>query len=241
MSKIRRFRYIFIALVIVVVLAAFFAFGKRVKQKWIVYETIQSPHWQERFKEMEGIKPGRYKTIFLGNSLTELFDLDHYFADSCILNCGIVGDFTEGLLKRAGTIVKLQPEKLFIEIGINDMIEKISLDEICGNYEELIKLVKKGSPSTKIYIQSNLPVIINRPSLFTNDEDVNNLIVKQNENLKKLASETGCVYIDVYTAMSKEKNRESLFIWDGIHFTPKGYEIWKNVLLPYLGPSKSDK
>ena len=32
--------------------------------------------------------------------------------------------------------------------------------------------------------KSNLPVIINRPSLFTNSADVNNLVLQENKNLR---------------------------------------------------------
>ena len=126
-------------------LYGFYKGGKKLKQKWIVYKTLESAHWKERAAEIENIKPGRYKVVFLGNSLTELFDLNYYFGDSTFLNCGIVGDFTEGLLKRADAIVRLKPGKLFIEIGINDIIEQVPLEEICENYEEVIRLIKKGS------------------------------------------------------------------------------------------------
>ncbi len=212
----------------------FFLLGKEVKKKWIVYVTLQSSHWQERNSEICNIVPGRYKIIFFGNSLTELFDLEYYFKDSTILNCGIVGDFTEGLVKRVAAITRLKPKKLFIEIGINDMIEQISLNEICANYEQLIKIIQKGSPDTKIYIQSNLPVIINRPSIFTSDKYVNTIILDQNEKLKVLSKNTNCVYVDVYSSLVKIKDKESLFIWDGIHFTDTAYSIWAGTVKTYI-------
>ncbi len=241
MSKSRIFKYFALIAGSILFLWGFFVFGKKVKKKWIVYVTLHSAHWEERYKELEQIKPGSYKIIFLGNSLTELFDLTYYFKDTTILNCGIVGDFTEGLVKRVNTITKLKPEKLFIEIGINDIIEQISLEEICANYEELIKTIKKESPLTKIYIQSNLPAIINRPSLLTGDKEVNDLIRKQNRNLQQLAKNCNCTYIDVYSSFVREKDFESLFIADGIHFTPKAYNIWKEIILPYLTSSERDK
>jgi lysophospholipase L1-like esterase len=204
---------------------------KKIKQRWIIERTIQSEHWQKRAKEIESTPQGKYKIIFFGNSLIEMWDVNYYFNDSTILNCGITGDFSEGLLKRCGTIINLKPEKLFIEIGINDIIEKIPLGEICNNYEQLITCIQHESPQTKIYIQSNLPLIINRPSLLTNDDDVNSQVLKQNENLKLLAKKYNCVYVDIYSEMIKEKDRASLFIWDGLHLTPKAYLIWQKVII----------
>ena len=64
------------------------------------------------------------------------------------------------------------------------------------------------------------------------------MVNKQNENLKKIAAETGCVYIDIYSEMVKEKDKSSLFIEDGIHLSDKAYTIWSNCVAPYL---ESDK
>lgn len=230
--KMRKF--IWITCLALLGLWLLFLCGKKLKQRWIVEKTLNSEHWQQRDQEIKNIPTGKYKVVFLGNSLTELFYLDTYFADSTLLNCGIVGDFSEGLVKRIDNIAKLKPEKLFIEIGINDMIEKIALDDICANYREVIKKMQAQSPQTKIYIQSNLPVIINRPSFLTDDKDVNNRILKQNENLKKIAKEFNLTYIDIYSAFIKHPNLNELFVPDGVHLTPTAYTIWKNTIMPYL-------
>ncbi|HTA62064.1 MAG TPA: GDSL-type esterase/lipase family protein [Bacteroidia bacterium] len=227
-------RLIWIVCIALLGLWLFFLGGKKIKQCWIVEKTINSKHWQQRDMEIKNIPQGKYKVVFLGNSLTELFYLDDYFADTTLLNCGIVGDISEGLVKRIDNIAKLKPEKLFIEIGINDIIEKISLDDICANYREAIKKMQAQSPQTKIFIQSNLPVIINRPSFLTDDKDVNKRVLRQNENLKKIAQEFNLTYIDIYTVFIKHPNLTELFVPDGIHLTPTAYTIWKNTVMPYL-------
>ncbi|MHB8261354.1 MAG: GDSL-type esterase/lipase family protein [Bacteroidia bacterium] len=234
MQKRRLIKYSVTFLLVIIFIGLFYFSGKKIKQRWIIERTINSTHWQQRSKEIQSIKPFKYKAIFLGNSLTELFDLNYYFKDSTLLNCGIVGDFSEGLLKRLDAIVKLKPEKIFIEIGINDIIEKIPLDEICSNYEQLITKIQKESPDTRIYIQSNLPVIINRPSFLSDNKDVNDLILLQNKNLQIIAQKYKATYIDIYSSFVKEKNLGDLFIWDGIHLTPKGYKIWRDKILSYL-------
>ena len=204
------------------------------KQRWIVEKTIKSEHWQQRNQIISEAKADKYKVVFLGNSLTEMWDINYYFNDSTLLNAGITGDFSEGLIKRLDNIIKLKPEKLFIEIGINDMIEKISLEEICANYKEVIKTVQAQSPQTKIFIQSNLPVIINRPSFLTDDKDVNDRVLQQNENLKKIAKEFNLTYIDVHATFANYPKLPDLFIPDGVHLTPTAYNLWKTILMPYL-------
>jgi len=227
-------RFIWIVCIALLGLWLFFLGGKKIKQRWIVRKTLNSEHWQQRNQEIKNTPTGKYKVIFLGNSLTELFNVNDYFNDTSLLNCGIVGDFSEGLAKRIDNIAKLKPEKLFIEIGINDMIEKISLDDICDNYREVIKKMQAQSPQTKIYIQSNLPVIINRPSFLTDDKDVNNRILAQNENLKKIAKEFNLTYVDIHAAFIKHPNLNELFVPDGVHLTPTAYNIWKTTVMPYL-------
>ena len=227
-------KFIWIACIALLFLGIFFLAGKKMKQRWIVEKTIKSEHWQQRNQTISEATANKYRVVFLGNSLTEMWDINYYFNDTTLLNAGITGDFSEGLIKRLNNIIRLKPEKIFIEIGINDMIEKISLDEICANYREIIKTVQVQSPQTKIYVQSNLPVIINRPSFLTNDKDVNNRVLQQNENLKKIAKEFNLTYIDVHTTFIKHTNLNELFIPDGIHLTPTAYNLWKTILMPYL-------
>jgi len=227
-------RFIWIVCIALLSLWLLFLCGKKLKQRWIVEKTLSSEHWQQRNEEIKNTPPDKYKVVFLGNSLTELFNVNEYFADTTLLNCGIVGDFSEGLVKRIDNITKLKPEKLFIEIGINDIIEKIALDDICANYREVIKKMQTQSPQTKIYIQSNLPVIINRPSFLTDNKDVNNRILAQNENLKKIAQEFNLTYVDIHTAFIKYPKLNDLFVSDGVHLTPTAYNIWKTTLMPYL-------
>jgi lysophospholipase L1-like esterase len=234
MQRQRLIKYFWATLFLFIFLELFYLTGKKIKQRWIIEKTIHSEHWQKRAKQIENVPKGKYKTVFLGNSLTEMFDLQYYFNDSTILNCGITGDFSEGILKRLDAITDLKPKKLFVEIGINDIIEKISLDDICNNYEQLIIKIQKESPQTQIYIQSNLPLVINRFSLLTDNDDVNAHVIEQNKNLMKIAAKYHCTYIDIFSQMVKEKDRLSLFIMDGIHLTPKSYEIWTKVVSPYL-------
>jgi lysophospholipase L1-like esterase len=168
----------------------------------------------------------------MGNSLTELFDL-RILGDSTILNRGITGDFSEGLLKRLDEVISLKPSKLFIEIGINDLVEHVPNKEICRNYRALIERVRRESPETRIYMQSLLPVRM-KSSIFTSSEDVNETIKEQNESYKKLATEMNVTYINLYDNFVMNNEINPRLTWDGIHLVDEGYEIWKGLLSPFL-------
>ncbi|MGB1318296.1 MAG: GDSL-type esterase/lipase family protein, partial [Flavobacteriales bacterium] len=61
--------------------------------------------------------------------------------------------------------------------------------------------------------------------------------IELNGRLKNVAASFDhAVFVDVWSPMLK-RNKEvnpKLFIEDGLHMNEKGYEIWKNALLPFL-------
>ena len=86
-------------------------------------------------------------------------NLQTYLTNSdFILNMGIGGDFTEGLIARVTDVTRLSPDNLFIMIGVNDILTDLPLKQIKENYEKLIDLIKLQSPKTKVFIQPILPI-----------------------------------------------------------------------------------
>src|SRR5471032_746544 len=106
--------------------------------------------------EAEPVVPGRI--IFFGNSITQGGDWAKLTGDSTVLNRGIGGDVTFGLLHRLHDITVRQPAKLFILIGINDISRDIPDAVIAANYRAIVSGVQSASPKTIMYVQSILPV-----------------------------------------------------------------------------------
>ncbi len=224
-------RILLFLLVLIVLAIAGLKIYRNITMRHAIAETLSSNYWVSRYNGF--LKEPRTKggIVFFGNSLTESFNLS-IFGDSSIINRGIRGDFTEGLLKRIDEVISLQPGKLFIEIGINDIFEKVSTDEINENYEKIIKRIKTESPKTKIYIQSNLPVL--RKSFFTSCDALNKIVREQNEQLKKLAQRYDVTYINLYDHFVKDNALDPHLSFDGVHINAFGYDIWKKMLIPYL-------
>jgi lysophospholipase L1-like esterase len=202
------------------------------KIRRIINETLTSEYYTEKRKEFQNEPRSSGRIIFLGNSLTEGFNLD-ILGDSTLINRGISGDFTEGVVKRIDEVISLKPSKLFIEIGINDLIEKISVREICRNYEQIIERVQKACPFTKIYIQSLLPVHL-QGSFVTSNEDVNEVVREQNVALKALADKMNVPFIDLYSHFVVNNEMNPRLNYDGVHLVNEGYAIWKDVISSYL-------
>src|SRR4030095_7767016 len=68
--------------------------------------------------EKEPVVPG--PITFLGNSIKQIGDWKKLLNDSTVINRGIAGDITFGVLKRLDDVARRQPSKLFLLIGIND-------------------------------------------------------------------------------------------------------------------------
>lgn len=60
--------------------------------------------------------------VFIGDSFIDHFPLDELFDDSRIKNRGIKGVLSYGVIDMLPRIVEKHPKKIFIYIGVNDII-----------------------------------------------------------------------------------------------------------------------
>ena len=96
-------------------------------------------------------------TVFLGDSLIEYGAWEELFPDEKIVNRGIVGDRTTGVLARLDQIATGQPARVFLMIGTNDLFNGTPENEIVANIMQIIDDIHTTSPQTDIYVQSILP------------------------------------------------------------------------------------
>lgn len=182
-------------------------------------------------------KPG--SVVFVGDSITDFFRLNEFFHGIYIINRGISGDTTDGVLKRLPeSVFDLSPSKVFLLIGTNDIGENKSDDHVIGNISEIIDRIKDKCPKTEIYLQSIYPVSNARDrkiKKFIVGKRNNEKICRINEGLKKVAKEKGIEYIDVYSNLTDEKGNLKLeYTVDGLHLTVSGYRACADVLRPYV-------
>ena len=176
--------------------------------------------------EKEPVVPGRI--IFLGNSITQLGDWQKLLNDSTVINRGIGGDITFGVLKRLDDVIKRKPSKLFLLIGINDIGKDIPNAVIADNIRKIIIRVQTESPATKIYVQSILPLnpgVPNFPQHYDKQEHVSGT----NKLIKKVTEETHCTYVNIHDLFTDKQGKlDAKYTADGLHLTPTGggYERW---------------
>jgi lysophospholipase L1-like esterase len=182
-----------------------------------------TPQRLEVFKK-DPIVPGR--VIFLGNSITEMGNWKKVLNDTTVLNRGIGGDITYGVLKRLKDITDRHPSKVFILLGINDIGKDIPEVVIADNYLKIVKEIHAKCPETQIYVQSVLPVnptVVNFPQHYDKEEHV----LALNKLLLANAHAGDYTFVDIFHLFVDTNQRlDSRYTYEGLHLKPEAYDIW---------------
>jgi lysophospholipase L1-like esterase len=200
----------------------------------IRYDTIQyaKEYYQKRVAVFNNEPVLKHRIIFIGNSLTQFGDWSKLLDDSTVVNRGIAGDNTYGVLARLNDIIIRKPAKLFIEIGINDISQNIPGQIIIRNIRLIVKQLHSKSPETKVYITSILPTNDRVKTEYPQAYHKNDQVDLINRELIRHATSDDYTYIDLNSKV-KDKNGEldtQYAKTDGIHLNQLGYSKWVGLI-----------
>ncbi|NOT94287.1 GDSL-type esterase/lipase family protein [Ferruginibacter sp.] len=172
------------------------------------------------------------KIIFLGNSITEFGDWQKLLNDSMVINRGIAGDNTFGVLARLDDVITREPSKLFIKIGINDVSQNIPVEIIVKNISTIIERIKDKSPTTIIYIHSVLPTNDNVKNEYPDAYHKNGIVNLLNMQIKNQALKYSVFYIDINKIFRNRLGKLDIKYADsdGIHLNGFAYKTWIELL-----------
>lgn len=183
-------------------------------------------HHDERVARFKNEPVTTGAIVFLGNSITEGGAWQELTGKPTVLNRGIGGDITFGVLQRLDEVVRHKPSKLFILIGINDIAKDLPEAVIAYNCRRIIERIKQESPETTIYLQSILPLNPQYPG-FPQHYDKQDRVVKTNRLLHEAANATGANFIDLFPVFSNDNDQLDISLTtDGLHLNKEGYERW---------------
>ncbi len=169
------------------------------------------------------------KIIFLGDSQIEYGNWNQLLNRVNILNKGIAGDTTAGIINRMDEVYIHNPSKVFLEIGTNDLGMGISISKIMENFKVIISNLKMETNS-EIFINSIFPVQDLPFEGFQNVE-INNL----NRNLKSFCELENIHFINLTDNFSNDfGNLKEELTNDGLHLNSEGYSIWVQQLKVFL-------
>jgi lysophospholipase L1-like esterase len=156
----------------------------------------------------------------LGDSITQGGLWANYFPAQRVLNLGISGDTTEGMLLRLGPLLAAKPPKIFVLAGINDLLRGRSADDVFGTYRQILS--ELDGPKRRIYVESTFQV---RPPA---NVAVNDKVVRLNTMLRQLCEQPAshCTFVDMNNVVSQGGLLRQEFTVDGLHLNQAGYEAW---------------
>ncbi|NKI25819.1 sialate O-acetylesterase [Arenibacter sp. 6A1] len=194
-----------------------------------------SEHYYQRKAMFENTPDTEGEIIFLGNSITEGGDWKAMFPNKNVVNRGISGDVTDGILNRLSEVTSSRPKKIFLLVGTNDLARGKSADEVVENVTVLLRKIQEASADTQIFVQSILPVNPQVGDKFSGHKSNQQLILLVNKRLETLSEEMGVSYIDLHRAFRNAKGvLKPKYTYDGLHLAPKGYKRWKKVIKPLV-------
>jgi len=197
------------------------------------YDTLPNlpEHYVKRLAEFKKQPIVKGKVIMLGNSITEGGNWKKLLKDSTVINRGISGDVTFGVINRLDDIIKRQPSKVFLLIGINDLSRKTPDEVILENLFSIVSKIRSGSPSTEIFVQSILPTNETFKNFMPNFKGKASSILTINTQLQRYADKMKFTYVDLYSKFLDANGlMDAKYATDGLHLNELGYQHWVSIL-----------
>lgn len=185
--------------------------------------------------------------LFTGSSLMEQFPIQeimlNHGMNKIIYNRGIGGYTIPEMLKALDEqIFALEPSKIFINIGTNDIsIPEETKEKLISDYREVLNNIKKRLPDAEVFMMAYYPV---NDAATANEAWPGALKAVQlrmerldeaNKAVEELAKEFGYNYIDVNDGLTDENGRtKEEYSIDGIHMWSDAYEVIFENMKKYL-------
>ena len=190
--------------------------------------------WEKTIAAMEARDrkqpPPKGEILLCGSSSARGWNVRKYFPDLKVVNRGFGGSQIHDSTQFAGRIIlPLEPRIILLYAGDNDIAGGKTPEAVCESFKLFVKTIHGALPRCRIVFIAIKPSI-KRWALVAKMREANRLIQAATEADERLA------YVDIDTPMTGEdgKPRKELFVKDGLHLSPKGYELWTKLVMPHL-------
>ena len=168
--------------------------------------------------------------IWIGDSIVEQAWWESLIKEKDLVNRGIGGDNTYGMLHRLPLYLESSPRKIFIFAGINDISANYPVDDIFANFVAMVKMIQEKAPECEIFIQS--PITPNNDVLaYAYIKNKQDKVQELNTRLEQMCKNMGVTWVDIRPVLHNEKGEiKEEYTKDGIHLYPAAYEAWVDLL-----------
>jgi len=176
--------------------------------------------------------PPKGEVVFVGSSTIRLWDLAASFPGLAAINRGFGGSEMADATRYVDRIVvPYAPRTVVVYSGDNDIMGTTA-EQITIAFERFVRAVHAKLPTTRIVIIGIKPSLL-RWAQVDRMRMANAMLARFCERDDRLA------FVDVDHAMLgwDEKPRPELYVQDGLHLTPAGYQILNTLVRPFLSPA----
>jgi len=208
------------------------------KYRLFPYEILQTVKWSLSDKI---IKTGSETTqfdlftpkvdvVFVGDSITAGGNWHDMFPNTSIANRGLEGETIAGISLRLTEILKLEPKKIFVMAGINDIYRSDSIANMKANFERIIIEFTRKNPTAKIFIQSTLECQKNvcGGSKLNTVRELNKELIYISQKYPNVQ------FININRKLSNENGLLDEFSKDGVHMNAYGYQAWRDEISIFI-------
>lgn len=196
----------------------------------------------ERYRDANSQTPpskNEKRVVFMGDSITDGWNLAQAFPGASFINRGISGQTTPQMLVRfCADVVDLKPKVVVILAGTNDIAGNSGLMTLEDTARNLISMVKLAEAAgARVVLSSVLPVsdrVKNKDGVvFVQTKSRPPEKIKaMNRWLKKYATNNDLVYLDYYSALvDKSGTLKDGTSYDGLHPNAEGYKAMQPLAL----------
>ncbi|GAB3124016.1 GDSL-type esterase/lipase family protein [Glaciibacter psychrotolerans] len=155
--------------------------------------------------------------VFIGDGLVAGGRWEEWLPDYDVINLGVGGETTDGVLARLDNVVELQPSAVVLAIGTNDLGWRRSDEYVVRNIETILVTLRKQLPTVRILIHS----------VFPREREFVLPIQSINRHLWQFAPTTRARYLDLWPVLAEPDGElKSVFTTDRLHLNAQGYAAW---------------
>jgi lysophospholipase L1-like esterase len=194
----------------------------------------QADQWAKEmaaFEEQDKrVPPAPRGVVFVGSSSIRLWDLARFFPGLPVINRGFGGSQISDAVAHVELLVlRHRPRIVVFYAGDNDVASGKTPEIVASDFKAFVEKVHAALPQTRIAFIGIKPSI-QRWALIGKVREANALVRAQCESDDRL----GFVDVDGPMLGWDEKPRKDLLVDDGLHLSPKGYELWTMLVRPFL-------
>src|SRR5262245_32763349 len=188
---------------------------------------IEHPYYRTRLDFFRQTV-GDADVVMLGDSITEGIDWHELFPDVRILNRGIAGDTSAGVLNRLDEVIGRRPKTVFLMIGSNDLQAGVPISVTRANVGSIIAALTekpmRGVLQYRVY------------GVRCSASGLNDRVSELNRSFADLCGLPSVSCLDLNRVLADGGALSPSLTFDGLHLNTAGYLAWKREISALLPP-----